>query len=46
MYQLIGINLDTGSPQTGSDEFWRGVVAQLRLTEKQVWGGGGSAARL
>jgi hypothetical protein len=43
MYQLIGINLDTGCPQAGSDGFWRGVVAQLRLTPKQV--GAGARAR-
>lgn len=41
MYQLIGVNLDTGIPQAASDDFWRGVVAQLRLMPRQVrimWG--------
>lgn len=36
MYQLIGINLETGNPQAASDEFWQAVVGQLRLTPKQV----------
>lgn len=35
-YMLIGTNLDTGLPQPAPDSFWRGVVAQLRLTPEQV----------
>ena len=37
-YALVGVNLDTGLPQPAPDSFWRGVVAQLRLTPKQVCG--------
>jgi hypothetical protein len=38
MYSLTGINLETGQPQAASDEFWKGVVAQLRLTPRQARG--------
>jgi hypothetical protein len=37
-YALVGINLDTGLPEPAPDSFWRGVVAQLRLTPKQASG--------
>ena len=36
MYQLLGVNLETGAPQPAAPAFWAGVVRELRLTLRQL----------